>query len=91
MNQSERDQLDCQPLVERVDIRLCIGLIGVCIIGLTGDESEGVFSHIDDIGPEDWYELLPEHDKPIEGIYSIVCDVTYSERSISYSVVSVSI
>lgn len=78
-------------IVERVDIHLCIGLIGVCIIGLIGDESEGVFSHIDEIGPEAWHEQLPEHEKPIEGIYSLVCDVTHGERSISYSVVSVSI
>jgi hypothetical protein len=83
--QSESDK----PVTEKVEIRLCIGLVGVCVIGLLGDESEGVYSHINELGSEAWYEQLPEHDKPIEGIYIIVCDVAYTNNSMSYSIRSV--
>ena len=74
---------------ERVEINLCIGLFGVCVIGLIGDESEGVNTHIDVLGVEDWYAQLPEHDHPIEGVYSIVCDVIYGGKDLAYTIVSI--
>lgn len=78
--------------VLRVEINLCVGLIGVCIIGLLGDEWETVYGHIEDMTPEAWLESLPEHEKPLEGIYTLVCDVDHPEdynQPLKYSVVEV--
>ncbi|WP_337843537.1 hypothetical protein [Rheinheimera sp.] len=79
-------------MIQRVEITLCVGLVGVCIIGLLGDEWDAVYGHISDVTPEDWLESLPEHDKPMEGIYTLVCDVDHPEdddQPLKYSVVEV--
>jgi hypothetical protein len=71
----------------RVEIKLCIGLHGVCVLGLVGDDQDIVDSDIDAQGVEEWYEWLPEHKKPVEGMYRLVVDVTADEDSMHYQVV----
>lgn len=62
-----------------VTIELCIGIHGVCIIGLLGDEYEWVDQDILNWDPENWLDRLPDHVKPIQGIYFIDARVAYLE------------
>lgn len=71
---------------ERVEIELCIGLEGVCVIGIISD-SDVVFDDVSSHGAETWYERLPEHDAPLEGIYRIVTDVTLNEDNVQYDII----
>ena len=74
--------------MERFEIKVCIGLFGVCVISILGD-SDGVNDDIANVGVEDWYESLPKHDAPVEGIYTIIADVTYYDICINYDIVKV--
>lgn len=76
-------------MAERVEIKLCIGLIGVCVLSLIGDESDGVFDDICSNGVDEWHDNLPEHDAPLEGIYTVICDVYFYEDDVIYEVVEV--
>lgn len=71
---------------KNVQITLCIGLVGVCVLSIVGDECDGVHNDLLQIGTEEWYDRLPTHSKPIEGIYTITCDVIYSDDDITYSI-----
>ena len=71
----------------RVKIKLCIGILGVCIISLDGDETDGVFNHISLVGEESWFNALPPHDHPIDGTYEILCDVFFSDNDTVYKIV----
>lgn len=71
----------------RVNIKLCIGILGVCIISLDGDETDGVFNHISLVGEESWFNALPPHDHPIDGTYEILCDVFFSDNDTAYKIV----
>ena len=57
-----------------VEITICIGLFGVCVISIWGDESELVYDNICSWGDANWHDSLPEHDKPIDGVYKITCN-----------------
>lgn len=76
-------------MAERVEIKLCIGLVGVCVLSLVGDESDGVFDDISLNGATLWHDELPEHDSPLEGIYTVICDVSFYEDDIVYEVIEV--
>lgn len=73
-----------------VTIELCIGLHGVCVVSLLGDEWDWVDSDLASNGTDAWYDRLPEHDKPIQGAYSIECRVTQHEEDdrLTYEVIS---
>lgn len=62
-----------------VSIELCIGLHGVCIIGLLGDEYDWVDQDILNWDPENWLDRLPKHPQPVQGVYTIDASVAYLE------------
>lgn len=68
-------------VVESITIELCIGLHGVTVVSLLGDEWDWVDNDVATQGAEEWYSGLPEHDKPIQGAYSINCRVSLDEES----------
>lgn len=70
-----------------IDITLCIGLFGVCVISIVGDDYDIVSNHLDWIGAEIWHEELPEHEKPIEGIYTMSVEVTDHLDEVEYNIV----
>ncbi|KGJ89517.1 hypothetical protein [Colwellia psychrerythraea] len=72
---------------KNVQIKLCIGLVGICVLSIVGDECDGVHNDLLQIGAENWHDNLPEHDKPIEGIYSFSCNVHYSDDDITYEII----
>lgn len=73
---------------EQVEIKLCIGLVGVCVISIVSD-SDGVHDDITCCGVSDWYDELPDHDAPVEGVYTIVADVSFYEDDIVYNIIEV--
>lgn len=75
-------------MAERVEIKVCVGLYGVCVVSILSD-SDGVNDDIACCGVEIWYEKLPKHDAPLEGVYTIVVDVTFNEDDIIYSIFKV--
>lgn len=70
----------------KVEIKLCIGLFGVCILGLNGDDQDWVYDDIYNWGADGWYRKLGEHDAPIDGIYTISCDVYENDNGLDYKV-----
>lgn len=72
---------------ELVEIKLCIGLVGVCVISITSN-SDLVWDHITSIGAERWYSQLPEHSSPVEGVYIIHAKVECSGGQIKYTVLN---
>jgi hypothetical protein len=77
-------------MAERVEIKICIGLFGVCVISILSD-SDGVNDDISCSGVQDWYDELPEHEAPIEGIYTVVTDVSFYEDDIVYNIIETKI
>tara|TARA_B100000614_G_C14556993_1_gene495861 strand:+ start:1610 stop:1933 length:324 start_codon:yes stop_codon:yes gene_type:complete len=57
-----------------VEITICIGLFGACVISIVGDESELVYFDVCSWGDAIWCDQLPEHEQPIEGVYKITVD-----------------
>ena len=76
---------------ERISIKICIGLVGICVVSIEGDEFDQVFDHIMRLGPEFWYKALPEHKKPTEGVYTLNCNVLQQPKGLEYVVTSVDI
>jgi hypothetical protein len=58
---------------KNIHITLCIGLYGVCVISIVNDKYDIVSNDIESLGTEGWYENLPKHNKPMQGIYSLIC------------------
>jgi hypothetical protein len=73
---------------KNIEITLCIGLYGVCVISIVGDEYEIVSSDIESQGPGDWYENLPEHSRPMQGIYTLNCDLVVKAYSFTYKILT---
>lgn len=72
-----------------VDVTLCVGMFGVCVIGTLGDEYEAIFGQLCTIGAEEWFKGLPEHGGPDEGIYTIECRLLLTDVDFSYLSVKV--
>lgn len=70
---------------EQVTVTLCVGLVGVCIISIES-ETDGVYEDINNNGVESWYEELPEHDGPLQGIYKLEMSVSFEEHDIFYEI-----
>jgi hypothetical protein len=70
-----------------IDITLCIGLFGVCVISIVGDDYDIVSGDIESNGTEEWFESLPKHSKPIEGIYTISAELIVTISNIAYNIV----
>jgi hypothetical protein len=71
-----------------VEVKLCIGLSGVCILSLLGDDIDWVYDDIEQRGPSEWVAALPEHDKPIEGIYTICLRASVVNDALHYEILS---
>ncbi len=73
-----------------VHVTICIGLYGICLLGTVNDEHEQVTGHVERDGLEQWFESLPDHDAPVvDGIYTLVLDVTSDNDDTFYNLVSV--
>jgi hypothetical protein len=76
-------------ITQNINITLCIGLYGVCVISIVGDENDIVSNDIENQGTEDWYEKLPKHNKPIQGIYSLICQPSVAfYGSVTYKILT---
>lgn len=75
------------PKNETIDITLCIGMFGVCVISIVGDDYDIVSNQLDLLGAESWHEELPKHEKPIEGIYTMSVEVTDHLDEVEYNIV----
>lgn len=76
--------------MENVTVTLCIGLVGVCVISLLNDESDIVYTDILDWGTDDWFDRLPKHEKPTDGVYSIeLVPTPKQEDLVTYEIVGV--
>jgi hypothetical protein len=55
-----------------------------------GDEWDWVDNDLASNGADVWHDRLPEHDKPIQGAYSIDCKVSLYEQAdrLTYEVIS---
>jgi hypothetical protein len=73
---------------QTVSIKICIGLVGICIVSIEGDEFDLVFDHIMRLGAEFWYKALPAHNRPTEGIYTLHCNVIQQPKGLEYVVTS---
>ncbi|MBU2979028.1 hypothetical protein [Alteromonas sp. C1M14] len=62
---------------QEVSIELCIGIHGVCIISIMGDDHDVVEQDILNWDPENWLDRLPDHVQPVQGVYAIDARVTY--------------
>ncbi|HDS1207823.1 TPA: hypothetical protein QDZ84_002850 [Shewanella algae] len=70
----------------QVDIELCIGLHGVCVLSIAGDYVDAVDEDISERGAEGWYAGLPVHAKPIEGIYTLRCEINSGPAGLLYQI-----
>ena len=71
---------------DQIQIDLCTGLFGVCVIGTLGDDYDQVFHHIEVIGVQEWYDQLPEYDKP-EGPHTLIVEI--DDDTGAYTIVEV--
>lgn len=79
-------------IIFRTDIHVtvCIGLYGICLLGTVNDDYDQVTAHLEQEGIEQWFESLPDHAAPvIDGIYTLVLDVTSDNDETIYNLVSV--
>lgn len=74
-----------------ISVKVCIGIVGVCIVSITGDELGTVYNHIAYLGPEQWLKLLPEHSRPITGVYIIHLQALQQAKGLQYMIRSIEI
>jgi len=74
-----------------ISVKACIGIVGVCIVSLTGDDSDAVYNHIVYLGPEQWLNMLPEHSRPTTGVYIIHLQALPQAKGLQYVIRSIEI
>jgi hypothetical protein len=71
-------------MIMDVTVSLCVGLYGVCVISLINDEYDAVSLDIERFGADAWLDALPDHPRPMEGIYTIECRVKVADFGCKY-------
>jgi len=75
---------------ELVTVKLCTGLIGVCVIAIIGDETDGVHADICQTGTQEWFDRLPENSNyPIEGVFDLEMNVSFYEENNKYEIINI--